>query len=198
MRLLRARLRATPGSTPALAERGYRTIRHSFDMEIALAAGAAGARVAADGLAVRPLEPGEEVRAYAAADEAFEDHWEHVRHPFDEWLHHMTRARDFDPSLWFLALDGDEVAAGVCLCRGDAPAGERIGWVDTLGVRRPWRRRASAARCSYTPSAELRARGLRHAGLGVDAENPTGAVRLYERAGMHVVSRFDTWELVLG
>jgi hypothetical protein len=36
------------------------------------------------------------------------------------------------------------------------------------------------------------------AGLGVDGENPTGAVQLYERAGMHVASRTDTWERELG
>ena len=37
-------------------------------------------------------------------------------------------------------------------------------------------------------------RGKRAAGLGVDAENTTGAVALYERVGMHVVRRSDTWE----
>ena len=35
---------------------------------------------------------------------------------------------------------------------------------------------------------------IRRVGLGVDSENRTGAVRLYERAGMHVERRSDTWE----
>ena len=35
---------------------------------------------------------------------------------------------------------------------------------------------------------------LWHVALGVDAENTTGAVALYERVGMHVVRRSDTWE----
>ena len=30
--------------------------------------------------------------------------------------------------------------------------------------------------------------------LGVDAQNLTGALRLYERAGMHVSMRFTTYE----
>jgi ribosomal protein S18 acetylase RimI-like enzyme len=37
-------------------------------------------------------------------------------------------------------------------------------------------------------------RGLRRALLSVDAENPTGATRLYERVGMRVVNRWDWWE----
>jgi hypothetical protein len=31
-------------------------------------------------------------------------------------------------------------------------------------------------------------------GLGVDAANPTGATRLYQRAGMYVASEFLTFE----
>jgi mycothiol synthase len=148
------------------------------------------------GIAVRPLEPGEEERAYAAADESFEDHWEHVETPFDEWLHHMA-GPGFDPAHWFLALDGDEVA-GVCLCRDWTRAGETIGWVASLGVRRPWRRRGLGRALLLHAFHAFRGRGLAHAGLSVDGESLTGAVRLYERAGMHVESRFDTWELVLG
>jgi ribosomal protein S18 acetylase RimI-like enzyme len=44
----------------------------------------------------------------------------------------------------------------------------------------------------------LHARGLRKVRLGVDAENPTGATRLYERAGMRVLRRSNTWERELG
>jgi len=42
--------------------------------------------------------------------------------------------------------------------------------------------------------AELRARGLIRAGLGVDAESLTGANRLYEQSGMRVRVRFDIYE----
>ena len=61
-------------------------------------------------------------------------------------------------------------------------------------MRRPWRRRGlgeALLRESFLRFAE---RGKRAAGLGVDAENTTGAVALYERVGMHVVRRSDTWE----
>jgi hypothetical protein len=45
--------------------------------------------------------------------------------------------------------------------------------------------------------AVFQERGLPRAGLGVDAENTTGAVALYGRAGMSVVRRHDTRELAL-
>jgi ribosomal protein S18 acetylase RimI-like enzyme len=41
---------------------------------------------------------------------------------------------------------------------------------------------------------EFYRRGLRRAGLGVDSQNLTGAVRLYYRAGMHVARETITYE----
>ena len=69
-----------------------------------------------------------------------------------------------------------------------------MGWVDTLAVRRPWRRRGLGLALLLHSFRELRARGRERVGLGVDGENTTGAVRLYERAGMHVARRSDTYE----
>jgi ribosomal protein S18 acetylase RimI-like enzyme len=43
----------------------------------------------------------------------------------------------------------------------------------------------------------LKARGSRRAGLDVDASNLTGALRLYERAGMHVDRQFDSYQIEL-
>jgi mycothiol synthase len=37
-------------------------------------------------------------------------------------------------------------------------------------------------------------RGKRKVGLGVDAQNLTGALRLYENAGMHVHKSFELYE----
>jgi ribosomal protein S18 acetylase RimI-like enzyme len=42
--------------------------------------------------------------------------------------------------------------------------------------------------------SEFAARKATRVGLGVDAENLTGAVRLYERAGMTVERRFDIYQ----
>ena len=55
-----------------------------------------------------------------------------------------------------------------------------------LGVLPDFRQRGLAQALLRHTFAEYASRGLDTVGLGVDAENPTGAVRLYERAGMHV------------
>lgn len=71
------------------------------------------------------------------------------------------------------------------------------GWVGTLGVRRPWRRRGLGLALLQHAFGEFRRRGMSRAGLDVDAENTTGAVALYEHAGMHVERRRDTFEKAL-
>jgi ribosomal protein S18 acetylase RimI-like enzyme len=93
----------------------------------------------------------------------------------------MTTAPEFDPALWLLAIDGDEIAA-TGLAR--MPADE--GWIDVIGVRRPWRRRGIGLALLHSLFSTLRTRGSRTAALSVDAESQTGAPRLYDRAGMTI------------
>ena len=69
-----------------------------------------------------------------------------------------------------------------------------MGWVSVLGVRPRWRRRGLASALLLHAFGEFHRRGRKRVGLGVDAENTTGAVALYERVGMRPVRRFDTWE----
>src|SRR5215468_1533170 len=67
------------------------------------------------------------------------------------------------------------------------------GVVGALGVRKPWRRRGIAQALLHHAFGEFYRRGKRRVALGVDAENPTGATRLYERAGMHVAFEAVTY-----
>jgi mycothiol synthase len=134
-----------------------------------------------EGIAVRTFEPGRDERAtFEASEEAFEDHWGHVPNEFAEWLK-RTEGDSFDPTLWFLALDGDTIV-GTSLCGTYL----EIGWVGTLGVRRPWRGRGLGEALLRHSFVEFHRRGRRAVALGVDADSLTGATRLYERAGMHV------------
>lgn len=48
-----------------------------------------------------------------------------------------------------------------------------------------------------TAFAELARRGETRVALGVDAQNPTGATQLYEKAGMHVAFRANVYEKAL-
>jgi mycothiol synthase len=139
-------------------------------------------------------------RIHRAIDEAFQDHWGYVDQPTEEslarWRHHIESDETFDPTLWFLAMDGDEIA-GVSLCDSRTPEDAKMGWVDVLGVRRPWRRQGVALALLHHSFSEFKLRGQNRVGLGVDSASLTGATRLYSRAGMHVYRRFDTYEKVL-
>jgi mycothiol synthase len=171
---------------------GYRFVRHFFRMQIDLTE-PPPEPVWPEGIDLRPLAPERDLEhVFAADEEAFEDHWGFVRIPFDTWKHWMTGGR-FDPSLWLLAYDGDELA-GFSLNQPDEGGDPDLGWIGVLGVRRPWRRRGLALALLLQSFGEFRRRGRKRAGLGVDAENTTGAVRLYEKAGMVPVRRFDTYE----
>jgi mycothiol synthase len=174
---------------------GYRLVRHFFRMVGSLADPPAPP-VWPEGIELRPLDPDRDLdRVHAADEEAFEDHWGSAPLAFDSWRQ-MVVGPDWDPSLWFIAWDGDEIA-GFALCRSSAEGDPDLGWVEVLAVRRPWRRRGLALALLLHAFAELRARGRPKVGLGVDAENLTGAVRLYERAGMAPTQQYDTYEAVV-
>jgi mycothiol synthase len=201
----RARERAAPdallrGYVPSVDEAarrlfessGYRVIRHSFRMEIELATRPSPPEWP-DGITLRAFRPGEDDAAvYEANQDSFADHWGFMRDPYEEWRHWMFR-EPFDPELWFLAVADGELA-GICLCRPSEGGDAKLGWVAVLGVRPAWRRRGLGLALLRQSFVALHERGNDRVGLGVDAENVSGAVRLYERAGMRVVRRAETWE----
>jgi mycothiol synthase len=147
-----------------------------------------------DGIAVRTRAGDEDDRpVYELEVETFADQGDDVApEPFQDWRHWVKR-EPFDPELWFLASDGDQLA-GISLCRGEWAGDNELGWVSVLGVRKPWRRKGLGSALLLHSFRELRARGKKRAGLGVRADNATGAVRLYERVGMRVASRHLWYE----
>ena len=162
---------------------GFAEHRHSYRMEIAL--GDAPREPAwPGGVDVRTFRPGEDRLAYDVTKEVWLDMSDQLEETFDEWRHWTTAREGFDPSLWFFAEAGNEIA-GFSFCKQD-DADADAGYVAWLGVRRPWRRRGLGEALLLHSFAEFRKRGYRRATLGVDAASPTGATRLYERAGMRV------------
>jgi mycothiol synthase len=184
---------ANQGARQLFQTAGYQLTRHFWRMEIDLQAPPTPPTLP-EGIAVRRFIPGQDERAtHAAIEAAFEDHWEHAPIAFDEWQRRMIQRDDFDPSFWFLATGGDEVV-GTALCFA---RGERMGWVRGLGVRRGWRGRGLARALLQCAFGAFYARGLTTIGLGVDAQSPTGATRLYQRAGMRVTEQYETYEKAL-
>jgi mycothiol synthase len=170
---------------------GFRLYRHSFRMSIDLGDALPEPRVP-DGIEVRTFAAGEERATFEAVDEAFEDTWDHMPGIFEEWRHWAIERDDFDPTLWWLAWEGHEIA-GACLCRPHETEAD-MGWVSSLGVRRPWRRRGLARALLALSFQEFKRRGFARVALGVDADSLTGANRLYESAGMRPIRRSDLYQ----
>lgn len=174
------------------AHEGYGPIRNFYRMRIDLTE-APAAPVWPEGVTLRTLKTGEEELAdqravFDAVEEAFADHWGHVPRTFENWIERVNR-EDFDPTLWFIAEEEGQIA-GFSLCRLSVEQ----GWLNTLGVRRPWRTRGLGMALLLHTFGEFYHRGMPTVVLGVDAQNLTGALRLYERAGMYVSMRFTTYE----
>jgi mycothiol synthase len=154
------------------------------------------------GIELKPYSHPEQAReVYRVIYEAFRDHWGYIEVPFEEgyerWQHFaLAEEMYFDPDLWFLAMDGDQIA-GISLCAPRTDDDPERGWVNTLGVRREYRRRGIALALLQHSFGTFYRLGKPRAGLGVDAQNLSGATRLYEKAGMHIELQEDTYELEL-
>jgi mycothiol synthase len=171
-----------------LTARGYRDVRHYFTMVIDLEEAPQPAWP--DGIRGDTVSYDEAEAFKDALDEAFEDEWGWEPMSFEEWKRLRLDATSTDLGLWFVARDGDELAA-VARCESGRWGG---GWVGAIGVRPAWRRRGLGLALLHHAFAEFHRRGERTVRLGVDTQNPTSATRLYERAGMRVESEDVVFE----
>jgi mycothiol synthase len=168
---------------------GYFPIRYHWRMEIKLKE-APPAVTWPDGVELRPFVKDEHaIAAWEADNEAFRDHWGSHDSAYEDWSHRKFGRPGFDSTLWMIAWDGDQIAG---YSQNRFRMG--IGWIGTLGVRRPWRKKGLSLALLQHSFGEFYKRGMTIVGLGVDASNPTGATRLYQRAGMYVASEFATYE----
>ena len=168
---------------------GFREVRRFYRMQIELDTPPSPAEWP-HGITVSTFRPEDAHAFHGALDEAFADDWGFVSVGFEEWKRRRLESPETDVSLWFIARAGEKIAG---VLRGD-PRHHGGGWIGALGVRKPWRRRGIANALLRHAFAEYHRRGEPHVGLGVDAQNPTGATRLYERAGMRVVTEDVVFE----
>lgn len=173
-----------------IERRGYQAIRFSFDMvrpdlenipELPLP----------KGVELREAEPEQLRQIWEASNEAFRDHWGYIPDPWENFASFID-SPDYDPSLWRVAWEGDQVV-GMVLSFIDKDQNEKYGrlrgYTENICVRRPWRKKGVArALIAYSLKA-LKERGMMEAGLGVDAENTSGALNLYKFMGFQEVKR---------
>ena len=144
-----------------------------------------------DGLELRPVTADQHRVIFDAEAEAFRDHWQ-SREMTEEDYVSLYKSSDLDTSLWVVAWDGDEIAGVVqnwIFADENEKLGVARGWLEHISVRRPWRRRGLGRAITAESLRRLQAAGMTDAMLGVDAENPTGALGLYEGLGFEVYQR---------
>ncbi|HYN89780.1 MAG TPA: GNAT family N-acetyltransferase [Ardenticatenaceae bacterium] len=173
-----------------LCSEGYTPIRHFYQMVRPTLDDLPDALLP-PGLKLRPVRPEHYHAIWDASQDAFGDTWGFMPEPeesYQAWLREPT----FDPTLWRVAWDGDQVAGQV---RSYIDAGENVeyhrlrGYTQNISVRRPWRRRGLARALLALSLQTLEERGMTEAALSVDAENESGALRLYESCGFRVVKQ---------
>jgi mycothiol synthase len=149
------------------------------------------------GLEIRPVKPKDYLVVWAAARDAFRDEWgysedEWADEHFEAWQQEPT----FDPSLWQVAWDGDQVAGMVLNfinTKENREYGRERGYTETICVRRPWRRRGLARALIARSFQVIKEQGMAEAALGVDSQNPNGALQLYKSMGFRVIKRHSSY-----
>jgi GNAT superfamily N-acetyltransferase len=190
--ILRGNTAAVDQNASAMfAAEGFALVRQFWRMEIEMTSPPDRPTWPA-GITWRTMQVDRDARVvHATIEEAFADHWGHVPRSFEDWVQAVLHTDGFDPALTFMAFAGNEVA-GVAVNRY-----RDIAWVWQLAVRRAWRKRGLGLALLLHSFDEFYRRGDRAVGLGVDSQSRTGATRLYEKAGMRVTRRYDTYEKIL-
>jgi ribosomal protein S18 acetylase RimI-like enzyme len=183
-----------PGDIALLEAAGFEPMRYFFEM-VRPNLDDIPERPLPDGLEIRPIDLSLARKVWDADIEAFQDHWG----GFDGSEEHLQRWLDnpnTDLSLWVVAFDGDEVAAGVINGidpEQNAQLGIKRGWLNSVFTRRAWRRRGLASALIVESFRRHRERGMTSAGLGVDGDNPSGAFGLYESLGFEREMASTAW-----
>lgn len=182
-----------------LAERfGMPAQRYFFEMSRPLG-GDVGGPEPIDGIRLIDWDPLRSKEVHAAMDHAFRDHWGHADRSDQMWADQLA-ARSFRPAWSVLAVD-DTTGAVVGAALNTAyeqdwePQGYSEGYTDELGVLSSHRGRGVATALLRESMRRFAAAGMAAAGLGVDTDNASGALRLYEGLGYTTTAGTCTHEL---
>jgi mycothiol synthase len=173
-----------------LEQHGYTPVRYAFEMVRPDLENIPDLQLPA-GVEIRPVKQEHLRQIWEASNEAFRDHWGYIPDPWVEFKSFID-SPEFDPTLWRVAWQDDQIA-GMVLSFIDKDQnemyGRRRGYTENICVRRPWRKQGLAKALIASSLLALKERAMSEAGLGVDAENISGALYLYEYMGFRVVKR---------
>lgn len=138
-----------------------------------------------DRITVRPVLPKDYRKIWDASNEAFMDEYG-AADPTEEWFQSYMASPNFQPILWQVAWDGDEVVGSVqnyVSMEENELEGHNRGYTEGISVRREWRGRGVASSLICRSMAMFKAMNIDEVALTADTQNPTGAMRLYTNLG---------------
>lgn len=143
--------------------------------------------------------PEHDLATLYARNDTFADHWGSTDYTLESWRHLVTGSKDFRPDLSFVVLSpADEVQAFVLTQFFAADAAmtgvreQHIGWI---GTRQALRGKGIASGLLGHTLRAGQAAGFDQAALGVDIDNATRALGVYERCGFRTVDEWHAYVL---
>lgn len=177
------------GTKAMLEKEGYSPVRHWYLMVRPDLENIPEAPMP-EGLEVRPVLPEHYRQIWDAESEAFRDHWGYSEPKEEDYQQWLNDKAVFQPDLWKVAWDGDQIAGmvrGFIVEQENREYNRKRGWCENISVRRPYRRRGLARALMALTLEEFKRRGMEESALGVDTENQSGALRIYEYMGFRPV-----------
>ncbi|MCJ7824377.1 MAG: GNAT family N-acetyltransferase [Anaerolineales bacterium] len=173
---------------------GYEAVRYGFDMGRPLS-DPVEVTPLPEGIEVRPAQPEHTRAVWEAAEEAFLDHWNSVPGTETDYQRFLTDPT-LDPSLWKVGWEGDQVAGSVLNfvnAKENEEYNRKRGYTEGISVRRPWRKLGLATALITRSLKMFQEMGMTEAELAVDAQNLSGALRLYESVGFRQTKQSATY-----
>ena len=171
-----------------LVERGYRPVRHWFEMIRDLSKPIVAAALD-PGLTLLAYEPTMAEATRQANNDSFRDHWGSQPVTTERWQRYYVGGESFRADLSSVVMAGDEVVglllAG-CYPHDFEDKGRTEVWAEIIGTRRGYRNQGIASALIAAWMERVAAAGYQYAVLGVDSASKTGALGLYERHGFEV------------
>ncbi|MEG3955054.1 GNAT family N-acetyltransferase [Microcoleus sp. herbarium2] len=142
-----------------------------------------------EGFALRQFPGEQDAAAWVEMfNQSFIDHWNHHDLTVDKFKHELAKP-NYRNDLDLIAVADDGTFVSFCSCvicvEECDRTGRNEGWIACLGTRRGFRKRGLGRAMLLAGLHRLKAAGVATAILGVDAENSSGALHLYESAGFH-------------
>ena len=182
-----------------LTDFGAKIERHVWTMERLLDEDLADP-ILPDGYKIRIAQKEEYPQVYQLQKESFRDHWGYIPTTFEEgypiFLNQYVDTPEYFPDLWFVVEYAGELV-GMIIGTASSSYGEDYGWVGVLGVLREHRKKGLGKALLQKSFQSIRQMGSSKVGLGVDTQNLSGALKLYQDLGMYVAEEFLRFEKTL-